>query len=250
MARTKSFTRRSRELPPNLQRTWQAHADKFVVPVARGDGYTTVAPDFRLDLGALFGRQCAVTVEIGSGTGEQAVHAAKANPDRDYLCFEVWVPGIAKLMSKALDAGVDNIRVIEADAQQAFPIIFDEATIAEVWTFFPDPWRKSRHHKRRLVSDDFAKDVARVLVDEGAWRLATDWDNYAWQMRDVIERADDFDNPYLGQRPDPADNDPMRGGFAPRWPGRLMTHFERRGIDQGRISHDIVGIRRPRHLAQ
>ena len=246
MSRTKSFTRRSRELPPNLARTWDAHAGRYVIEPRRGIGYTTVAEDFRLDPVELFGRSAPLTLEIGSGTGEQIVAAAAAHPDRDYLALEVWVPGIAKLVSKAVEAGVDNIRVLEADAAQALPFLLVDASLDEVWTFFPDPWRKARHHKRRLVSDEFAREIARVLRDGGVWRLATDWDNYAWQMRDVIEACPLFENPYRGQRPDPEDPEPERGGFAPRYEGRVVTHFETRGIDAGRRAHDIVGVRVPR----
>ena len=246
MSRTKSFTRRSRELPPNLARTWDAHAERYVIEPRRGIGYTTVAEDFRLDPVELFGRRAPLTLEIGSGTGEQIVAAAAAHPDRDYLALEVWVPGIAKLVSKAVEAGVDNIRVLEADAAQALPFLLVDASLDEVWTFFPDPWRKARHRKRRLVSDAFALQVARVLRDGGVWRLATDWDDYAWQMRDVIEACPLFENPYRGQRPDPEDPEPERGGFAPRYEGRVVTHFETRGIDAGRRAHDIVGVRVPR----
>ena len=246
MSRTKSFTRRSRELPPNLARTWDAHAERYVIEPRRGIGYTTVAEDFRLDPVELFGRSAPLTVEIGSGTGEQIVAAAAAHPDRDYLALEVWVPGIAKLVSKAVEAGVDNIRVLEADVAQALPIMLGDACLDEVWTFFPDPWRKARHRKRRLVSDAFALQVARVLRDGGVWRLATDWDDYAWQMRDVIEACPLFENPYVGQRPDPEDPEPERGGFAPRYEGRVITHFETRGIDAGRRAHDVVGVRVPR----
>ena len=246
MSRTKSFTRRSRELPPNLARTWDAHAERYVIEPRRGIGYTTVAEDFRLDPVELFGRSAPLTVEIGSGTGEQIVAAAAAHPDRDYLALEVWVPGIAKLVSKAVEACVDNIRVLEADVAQALPIMLGDACLDEVWTFFPDPWRKARHRKRRLVSDAFALQVARVLRDGGVWRLATDWDDYAWQMRDVIEACPLFENPHVGQRPDPEDPEPQRGGFAPRYEGRVITHFETRGIDAGRRAHDIVGVRVPR----
>ena len=246
MSRTKSFTRRSRELPPNLARTWDAHAGRYVIEPRRGIGYTTVAEDFRLDPVELFGRRVPLTLEIGSGTGEQIVAAAAAHPDRDYLALEVWVPGIAKLVSKAVEAGVDNIRVLEADAAQALPFLLVDASLDDVWTFFPDPWRKARHRKRRLVSDAFALQVARVLRDGGVWRLATDWDDYAWQMRDVIEACPLFENPYRGQRPDPEDPEPERGGFAPRYEGRVVTHFETRGIDAGRRAHDVVGVRVPR----
>ena len=113
LSRTKSFTRRTRELPSNLARTWEAHAHRYVIEPRRGVGYTTVAQDFTLDLAELFGRSAPVTLEIGSGTGEQIVAAAAAHPERNFLALEVWVPGIAKLISKAVEADVDNIRVIE-----------------------------------------------------------------------------------------------------------------------------------------
>ena len=174
------------------------------------------------------------------------VLSASAHPERDFLALEVWVPGIAKLISKAVEADVDNIRVIEADAAQALPIMLGDASLDEVWTFFPDPWRKARHRKRRLVSDNFALEIGRLLRDGGVWRLATDWDDYAWQMRDVIEACELFENPHAGERPDPEDPQPERGGFAPRFEGRVVTHFETRGIDAGRHAHDIVGVRRPR----
>ena len=173
MSRTKSFTRRTRELPSNLARTWEAHAHRYVVEPRRGVGYTTVAQDFALDLAELFGRSTPVTLEIGSGTGEQIVAAAAAHPERNFLALEVWVPGIAKLISKAVEADVDNIRVIEADAAQALPIMLGDASLDEVWTFFPDPWRKARHRKRRLVSDNFALEIGRLLRDGGVWRLAS-----------------------------------------------------------------------------
>lgn len=245
-ARTKSFTRRQRAIPANLERTMEKHADTYVVPVRRSVGFTTVASDFRLDIEELFGRRAPLTIEIGPGSGEQVVAAAKRWPQRDFLAFEVYQPGIAKLVSRAVAEGVTNIRVIEADAQQALPIVLPDACVDEVWTFFPDPWRKARHRKRRLVSDDFALEVCRLLVDGGVWRVATDWDDYAWQMRDVIEACPLLENPHLGERPDANDPEPERGGFAPRFEGRIQTHFETRGWDAGRISHDVVGVRLPR----
>ena len=246
MARTKSFTRRSRALPEHLRATVEKFGGQYIVPVRRGVGWTTVAEDFVLDVPELFGRSAPLVVEIGPGNGEQIVASAVQNPTWDYLAFEVWQPGIAKLVSAAAEAGVTNVRVIEADAQQAIPLILNEGCARDVWTFFPDPWRKARHRKRRLVSDAFAGEIARILEDGGLWRLATDWEDYAWQMRDVIEGAEDFANPYEGERPDPRDPEGERGGFAPRFPGRVRTHFEERGHVAGRDPHDIVGVRIPR----
>lgn len=246
IARVKSFTRRGRELNPGIQRTWDAYADQYVIDVPRAEGYTTVSDGFRLDLEATFGRVAPLVVEIGPGNGEQIVAYAKAHPEMDFLAFEVYRQGIGKTIARAVAAGVTNLRLVEADAAQALPIMLADGVATEVWVFFPDPWRKARHHKRRLVSPTFALEVARLLKDEGIWRMATDWQNYAWQMRDVLEGCDQFLNPYLGERPDPEEPEPTRGGYAPRFEGRVKTHFENRGDRQGRESYDIVGIRRSR----
>jgi len=247
LSRTKSFTRRARALPDSLARTLEANGGDYVIEARRGQGWTTVSEDFRVDLPAQFARVAPVTLEIGSGTGEQIVAAAARWPDRDFLALEVWQPGIAKTVSKAVAAGgLPNLRVLEADAAQALPVILADAGLDEVWTFFPDPWRKARHRKRRLVSSGFAREVARVLRDGGVWRLATDWDDYAWQMRDVVESCPELDNPHRGERPDPGDPEPGRGGFAPRWDGRVTTHFEERGHGAGRQVHDLVAVRLPR----
>ncbi len=240
MARTKSFTRRARHLDDAAQRVWDTHAADYVVDIVRGEGETTVAEDSkRLGMRKLFDRDSLVRCEIGTGNGDQIVQAALDHPDRDFLGFEVYRPGLVKTINKAVKAGVTNIRLIEADAQQAFPILLPDACLDEVWLFFPDPWRKTRHHKRRLVQEDFALEVARVLRPGGLWRMATDWDDYAFWMRDVIEECPRFTNPYAGMNPDPADPMGDHGGFAPRWSGRVMTSFEKRGIEAGRTVRDV-----------
>ncbi|KWZ72946.1 tRNA (guanine-N(7)-)-methyltransferase [Winkia neuii] len=214
----------------------------FVVPIRRGEGYTTVAEDHEpLDFEQLFSRKSEVIVEIGSGTGDQILHAARQHPEKDFLAFEVWVPGIAKALNK-LD-GLTNVRFVEADVAQAGPKLLPEASVGEVWTFFPDPWRKARHHKRRLVQVPFAKQVVRWLRPGGRWRLATDWDDYAWGMRDTIESTPGLKNEFLAMNPDTADPAGARGGFAPRFAGRTLTTFEERGIQAGRSIHDLVAIR-------
>ncbi|MDO5033967.1 MAG: tRNA (guanosine(46)-N7)-methyltransferase TrmB [Actinomycetaceae bacterium] len=246
MARTKSFTRRGRVIHASMQRTWDEHASDYLVEVRRDGGYTTVAPDFRFDPEEMFGRKAPLIIEIGTGNGEQIVSYAKAHPDVNMLGIEVWTQGIAKGISRAVDQGVTNVRFVEVDAAQALPIMMPKECALEVWTFFPDPWRKSRHHKRRLVSNKFAPTVADLLIDGGVWRLATDWDNYAWQMRDVIEGSEFFENVHAGERPDPEDPEPERGGFAPRFSERVLTRFEERGREEGRGAHDIVARRIPR----
>lgn len=242
-ARTKSFTRRSRVLPENLQRTFDRDGSRYVIEVPRDGGLTTVASSYHFDAPRSFGNNNPLVVEVGSGAGDQIVAAAAADPSRNFLALEVWKPGIAKIVSRAAEAEISNLRIIEADAAQALPTILSAQTVSEVWTFFPDPWRKARHRKRRLVNDSFAATVSRILQPGGQWLLATDWDDYAWQMRDTIEASPYFDNPHLGERPDPHDPEPSRGGFAPRFEGRVVTRFEQRGLDAGRRVHDILAVR-------
>ncbi|NLT25590.1 MAG: tRNA (guanine(46)-N(7))-methyltransferase TrmB [Microbacteriaceae bacterium] len=285
--RVRSFTLRGQtRMAAEYDDLLAEHGHRYLLDVPAGPSTASIADDAFVDLDAAFGRRAPLVVEIGPGNGEQLAHAAAAHPDRNFLAVEGWHPGAAKCVGNAVRAGVDNVRILEADAAQALPVVFglevvaDESFVAggygvrpdgtgattgrvdptrpgaanpraiEVWTFFPDPWRKSRHHKRRLVSPLFARTVAGVLEPGGAWRLATDWRDYAWWMRDVVEGAEWFDNPHLGERPDPEDEQPERGGFAPRFEGRLLTHFEERGRDEGRVPHDVVGIRRetPRPL--
>lgn len=246
LARTKSFTRRGRGLHSSTQRTWDEHAKRFVIEVPRDGGYTTVDTSFSIDPEAVFGRRAPLIIEIGSGNGEQLVDYALRHPDQDLLAFEVWQEGLGKTVARAVEAGVGNVRLVEADVAQCLPFILPEACATEVWTFFPDPWRKARHHKRRLVQPAFAREVARVLMDQGVWRLATDWEDYAWQMRDVVEGCPDFTNLHKGERPHPDDPQGERGGFAPRFGQRVLTRFEDRGRMAGRPAFDLVAVRAAR----
>lgn len=278
-SRVKSFTLRGQRMARDFEDVLEEHGPRYLIPVEPGPATASIADTF-VDLDAAFGRRAPLVVEIGPGNGEQLAHAAAAHPEWNFLAVEGWHPGAARCVANAARAGVDNVRILEADAAQALPIVFglevvdDPEMVAggfgvdafgtgvttgavdasrpgaanpraqEVWTFFPDPWRKARHHKRRLVSEVFARTVAGMLEPGGTWRLATDWRDYAWQMRDVVEASEHFDNPHRGERPDAEDPEPARGGFAPRFEGRLLTHFEERGHAAGRVPHDIVGVRR------
>lgn len=218
-------------------------------------------------------------IEVGPGSGEQLVASALRHPDWHYLGLEAWAPGVARSVKNLLAAGVSNVRLMELDAAQALPVLFNvparelagelgqrgeqeprdalapagagNPPAAEVWTFFPDPWRKRRHRKRRIVSPQFAHTVASVLAPGGVWRLATDWANYAWQMRDVLAESPWFDNPYEGQHVRPEDEGlyASRGGFAPRWEERVITRFEERGREAGRAVYDLVAVRNDVPLA-
>lgn len=241
-----SFTRRGSRLGDKFEKVMEAHASDYVISIPEGRGQTTIADDAFIDLTAEFGRKAPLVVEIGPGSGEQTIASALDRPEWNFLAIEAWSPGVARCVNAAVREQVRNVRIMEVDAAQALPILFrtddPERTnprAREVWTFFPDPWRKTKHHKRRIVNVEFARTVAGVLEVGGTWRMATDWDSYAWQMRDVVTDSPYFDNEFEGQHPDLHDQGKYVGGFAPRWHGRVMTRFERRGIEAGRTIHDV-----------
>ncbi|OKL47466.1 tRNA (guanosine(46)-N7)-methyltransferase TrmB [Boudabousia liubingyangii] len=239
-ARTKSFVRRGTRMAASLENTWQEHGPKYLIEVPRAIGHTSVDPNITLDFKEVFGNDHPVILEVGMGAGDQIVNAAKNHPENNYLGLEVWRPGAAKTISKAANAQLENLRILEADAVQVLQTLVPAECLAEVWTFFPDPWRKARHHKRRIVQVEFAQLVAKALVPGGIWRLATDWDDYAWHMRDVLAQTPELVNLYEGANPredDPAG--PTVGGFAPRWEERVLTRFENRGRKAGRIIMDF-----------
>ena len=237
--RITSFVPRGGRIPDRQKRALKEHGHKYVID-AKIDESWVLQECF--DIEAAFGRKAPLIVEVGAGAGDQAVAHAKEHPENNYLAFEVWWPGVASSVSRIVREGVDNVRMLNADAVLGLPLLFGpNEKPSEVWTFFPDPWQKARHRKRRLVTESFARIVADALEPGGVWRLATDWDDYAWQMRDAIAAVPEFTNPYAGERPD--EDDPaeagLTGGFAPRWDGRITTRFETRGLGEERRIHDL-----------
>jgi len=228
-ARIVSFVQRSGRLGPRLQRVWDAHAADYLVEVPRGGPATSIASGYRLDPHALFGRDAPLVVEIGSGRGETIAAAAAERPDVDHLACEVYRPGVARTVARLSQAGTTNVRILQADAVHLLASALPEASVDELWVFFPDPWHKARHHKRRLVSPDLARLVARVLRDGGVWRLATDWPDYADQIAHVLHEAPDLD-----------------GGEVDRFSRRPLTRFESKARDEGRATTDFAVTRRPR----
>lgn len=255
--RITSFSLRGSRLGDKYAQLMAQHGSQYTLDFPRGFAAATISSDAVIDLAQVFGRSAPLVVEIGPGSGEQLIHGAQVHPNWNFLAFEAWAPGVARCVHHAVRSGVENVRIAELDAAQAIPIVFGselapdsprKATrkrqyAAEVWTFFPDPWRKKKHRKRRIISPSFAQIVASILAPGGVWRMATDWANYAWQMRDVIAESPWFDLQYAGENPDPADEGLYQGGFAPRFPDRVITRFEERGIEAGRNTHDIVAVR-------
>jgi tRNA (guanine-N7-)-methyltransferase len=168
-----------------------------------------------------------LAVEIGSGVGEATAALAASRPSYDVLGIEVWQPGVADTFHRMEQAGVENIRMISVDAVWTLEHLLGPGSVSELWTFFPDPWPKQRHHRRRLIVPEVATLAATRLAPGGHWRLATDWGDYAEQMRRVLDAE-----PLLA------------GGVVDRWPDRPMTRFERRGVEAGRAITDLAYRRR------
>jgi tRNA (guanine-N7-)-methyltransferase len=182
--------------------------------------------DRPLDLPGLFGRQAPVLVEIGFGMGDATAELAAADPARDVLAVDIHTPGQGNLLKLLVARGLTNVRVLDGDARQLLRQMVGSATLAGVRVFFPDPWPKQRHLKRRLVDDEFAELVADRLADGGVLHVATDMPHYAQQTRDVLSR-----HPRLEPVPPP-------------W--RPSTKFEQRGLAAGRPAHDLAAVRVPR----
>ena len=184
-----------------------------------------VAADQPLDAAAAFGRTAPLVLEIGSGTGEAAVAMAAADPTRDLLAVEVHTPGVATLLRRVEQEGLRNVRVAEGDGLQVLGAALGPGSLDEVRVFFPDPWPKSRHAKRRLVTRSFAALVADRLRPGGRLHVATDWPSYAEQVLEVVAAS-----------PDLAVVSRERGD-------RPLTRFERRGVAAGRPIADVVAVR-------
>lgn len=211
-----SYSRRGQRFTPRQAEAWEAHHEGLVVPDEAVDD-----PDF--SWAAWFGRQAPMILEIGSGVGEATAVLAAARPAYDVLALEVWRPGVADTLWRLAETGATNVRLCGVDAVWTTEHRVAPGALEEVWTFFPDPWHKKKHRKRRLVDADFAALVASRLRPGGAWRLATDWGDYAEQMEAVLDA-------------EPA----LEGGVVERWGERPVTKFERKGVEAGRAITDLV----------
>ena len=250
-----SFVRRGTRLQGRRQKAWDDHSAYLAVDVPRHISDTSVHPEFVFDAAAEFGRTAPLIVEIGSGLGDAVVHSAQENPDKDFLAVEVYTPGLAQTIQKIVANELTNVRVVQANAPEVLSTMLPAGSVAEVWVFFPDPWHKSKHNKRRMVKDSFTPLVARVLAPGGIWRLATDWSAYAEQMLEVGTAAADFTNVHDGERVGSAspltearhsgvdceqsDEPDAEGGWAPRFDGRILTSFENKAHKAGRVIFDL-----------
>jgi tRNA (guanine-N7-)-methyltransferase len=179
-----------------------------------------------LDLDVAFGRQAPKVLEIGFGMGTATATIAQAHPETDYLGVEVHPPGVGALLKRIGELDLSNLLIIQHDAVEVLEHMLPDTGLDGVHIFFPDPWHKKRHHKRRLIQPDFVAQLANKLKSSGYLHLATDWADYARQMLDVLSANLDLVN--------------TADGYAPRPEYRPLTKFEKRGVRMGHAVWDLI----------
>jgi tRNA (guanine-N7-)-methyltransferase len=179
-----------------------------------------------LDFDRAFGRRAPRVLEIGFGMGETTAAIARMRPDDDFLAIEVHSPGVGSLLRRIVESGLTNVRVIRHDAVEAVAAMIPAGSLAGIHVFFPDPWPKKRHHKRRLLQAPFVHELALRLAPGGYLHVATDWEEYAQEILATLDAE-----PLLVNIAD---------GFAPRPDYRPLTKFEARGL---KLGHEVRDIR-------
>lgn len=212
----RSFVLRQGRMTPGQEKAFAEHWPRKGLSREKG----------RLDYEKTFGRRAPVVLEIGFGMGASLVEMAKAAPDKDFIGIEVHRPGVGKLLHTMTEQSVDNIRAYCDDAVEVLAQCIPDASLAGVQIFFPDPWHKKKHNKRRLIQPDFVQRLRAKLRVGGVLHLATDWEDYAAQMLAVMSAADGFANRY--------------DGYAPRPAFRPLTKFEKRGERLGHGVWDLL----------
>ena len=216
----RSFVLRQGRYSPAQQRARDTLLPHFGIPFA---------PEL-LDFDDVFGREASRILEIGFGMGETTAEIAQAMPGHDFVAVEVHSPGVGSLLQRIDERGLTNVRIIQHDAAEVVRQMIPEASLAGIHVFFPDPWPKKRHHKRRLLQPVFVHELALRLVPAGYLHAATDWENYAAQILSTFAAE-----PLLQNTVD---------AYAPRPAYRPLTKFERRGIGRGHSVWDVVFRRR------
>jgi tRNA (guanine-N7-)-methyltransferase len=220
----RSFVLRAGRLGTGQQRALDELGPRYLLP------YTTQPPD----LDAVFGRQAPRVLEIGFGMGDATAQVAAALPGTDFIGVEVHTPGVGALLKRIGERGLTNLRLVQHDAVEVLDHMLTPASLAGVHLWFPDPWHKKRHNKRRLVQPAFVARLATRLVPGGYLHCATDWQPYAEQMLEV-----------LGAEPLLANTSADAGGCVPRPDWRPLTKFEQRGLKLGHGVWDLVFRRLP-----
>lgn len=232
----KSFVRRAGRMSEAQHRYLDEMMPKIGIPYQP-------AP---VDLAAVYGRNAPKILEIGCGMGETTAKIAEAHPENDYFGLEVHIPGVGALCKLIAEKQLGNLRIGNHDAVEVVRDMLPEGSLDGIHIFFPDPWHKTRHKKRRLIQPPFVALLASRLKPGGYIHCATDWENYALQMLDVLGREaqleNSVDNPSTDALAAALEADSAAGlaGFAPRPDYRPLTKFENRGIRLGHGVWDLV----------
>ena len=213
----RSFVRRAGRLTGAQRQAVERHWPAF-----------GLEPSGVLDFSAVFGRSAKCSMEIGFGMGDALVELAAATPERDFLGVEVHEPGIGRVLRGISESSLANVRIVRGDAVDLLRHHIADHSLDTVLVFFPDPWPKKRHHKRRLIQPAFVALLAGKLSAGGRLHLATDWQDYALHIRDVVNADQRFRNLAAD------------GGFSPRPATRPVTKFEARGTRLGHGVWDLV----------
>jgi tRNA (guanine-N7-)-methyltransferase len=214
----KSFIKREGRLTPGQQRALEILWPEFGIDFS----------EKRLCLQEIFNRDAGKVLEIGFGNGDSLWEMAKADPDRDYIGIEVHRPGVGHLLQLIEKSGIKNCRIISYDAVDVINHQIADNSLDKVQLFFPDPWHKKKHHKRRIVQDEFVNMLAQKIKSGGIFHLATDWEHYAEHMIEVMNRNSNFTNLST-------DNT-----FTPKPDDRPTTKFETRGKKLGHGVWDML----------
>ena len=220
----RSFVLRAGRMGSGQQRALRELGPRFVLPYQ----------DSPLDLDQAFGRQAPKVLEIGFGMGQATAQIAAARPDLDFMAIEVHEPGVGALLRLIGEMGLGNVRLIQHDAVPVLQHMLGAQALAGVHIYFPDPWHKLRHHKRRLIQPAFVDLLVSRMAPGGWLHCATDWQDYARQMLQV-----------LGNCPALANQAEGDSGYVPRPALRPLTKFEARGLKLGHGVWDLMFTRRP-----
>ncbi|PUE35627.1 tRNA (guanosine(46)-N7)-methyltransferase TrmB [Limnohabitans sp. Jir72] len=220
MRTIKTYVLRAGRMGSGQVRAFDQFGPQFLVPYSAE----------RLDVQAAFGRSAPLILEIGFGMGDATAKIAQVRPDDNFLCCEVHEPGVGALLKRCGEESIGNIRIVQHDAVEVMDHMLGTDSLDGVHIFFPDPWHKSRHHKRRLIQSPFVQRLAQHIKPGGYLHLATDWQPYAEQMLAVVSAE-----PLLANT---ASAD--AGGFATKPDYRPLTKFENRGLKLGHGVWDLV----------
>ena len=214
----KSFVVRSGRMTPGQEKAYEALWSHYGVE----------ADEQLINFEQLFARQAPVIIEIGFGMGDSLLQMAQNHPENNYIGIEVHKPGVGRLLGNISEHSLHNLKVMKFDAVEVLKKQIPDNSLSAVHLFFPDPWHKTRHQKRRIVKDDFIQLIRKKLTLHGQFHMATDWEHYAKQMLKIMQQAPGFTNC--------ADDN----SYIPRPEHRPITKFERRGERLGHGVWDIL----------